>query len=68
MGILSLKLYNSIFNKTEQINKFELYIDNFDEFSFEELKDELVEILRISDITPSYLQHEIVGPRIIQAL
>ena len=41
MGILSLEVYNSIFNKTEQINKFEIYLDNFDEFSFEELKDEL---------------------------
>ena len=45
----------------------ELYTDNFHEFSFEELKDELEEILSISDNTPSHLQHEKKGPRIIQA-
>ena len=34
------------------------FIDNFDEFSFEELKDELKETLNISDTTPYHLQHE----------
>ena len=34
--------------------------------SFAESKDELEEILRISDIAPSHLQHEIMGlPNII---
>ena len=43
--------------------KFEFHTDNFDEFSFSELKDELDEILSISDITPYHLQHDKTGPR-----
>ena len=31
------------------------------------MKDELEEILNISDITPNHLQHEKIGPGIIQA-
>ena len=65
--LLSLEVYNSHFKITEENIKFELYTDNFDEFSFEELKDELEEILNISDTTPYHLQHEKTGPRIIQA-
>ena len=56
-------MYNSI---TEHNNKFELFTDTFDEFLFTELKDEVEEILNISDITPSYLQHEIIGPLFIE--
>ena len=37
---------------------------NFDEYPFEGLKDELEEILRISDFTPYHLQQETMGPRI----
>ena len=48
-------------------NKFENYKDIFDEFSFEDFKDELEEILSNSDITPYHLQHETIGPRNIQA-
>ena len=44
-----------------------LYTESFDEFSFPELKDELEEILKISDITTSHLQHEVSRPHIIQA-
>ena len=67
LGLESLEVYNSIFNITEENNKFELYTDSFDESSFEELKDELEEILSISDTTPQHLQHEVIGPRIIEA-
>ena len=67
MGLISLEIYNSIFNITEENNKFELYTDTFDEFSLEELKDELEEILNTSDNTPSHLQHEIIGRRILLA-
>ena len=42
---------------TEENNKFELYADTFGEFLFEELKDELDEILSISDITSYHLEH-----------
>ena len=67
VGLTSLEVYISIFNITEENNKFKLYTDNFDEFSFAELQDELEEILSIPDITPTHLQHEIIGLRIIGA-
>ena len=67
IGLTSLVFYNSIFIINATNNKFELYTDNFDEFSFEELKDQLEEILNISDITPFLLQHEKIGRRIIEA-
>ena len=38
-GLTSLEVYISIFNITEENNKFELYTDTFDEFYFEQLKD-----------------------------
>ena len=67
IGSPCLELYNSFFNKLEENTKLEIFTDNFDEFSFEKLKDELEEIFSISDITPYHLQHEKIGPRIIQA-
>ena len=67
IDVLSREVYNSMFNVTEENNKFEIYRDTFDELSFDELKDELEEILNISDITPSRLQHEKKGPRIVEA-
>ena len=67
IGIIDLEVYNSIFNITEENNKSELYIDNFDEFfSYTELKDEIAEILNISAITPYHLQHETLAPLIIK--
>ena len=63
----NLEIHNSTFNITEENNKFELYTDLVDEFSFTELKDELEEILDISNITPQHLQDKIIGPRIIKA-
>ena len=51
-------MYNSSFIITEEKKKIDLYTVNFHEFPFEELKNELEEMLRISDITPSHLQHE----------
>ena len=67
MGLTSLEVNNSIFNITKHINKFELYTDTFDDFSFVELKDELEEFLDISNITSEHLQDEIIGPRTISA-
>ena len=66
LGLRSLEVYNSIFTIDTTKNKFELYTDNFDKFSFEVLKDELEEILNISDITPQQFQHENLRPRIIE--
>ena len=67
IGLIDLEVYNSIFNITKENNKFELYTDTFDEFSFEELKDELEEILDIPNFTDEHLQHETIAPRIIEA-
>ena len=39
--LTNLEVYNTFFSITEENTKFELYTDNFDEFSFTELKDEL---------------------------
>ena len=66
LGLIDLKVYNSIFNITKENNKFELYTDTFDEFSFEELKDELEEILNIPEITDDHLEDETLAPRIAE--
>ena len=65
--LISLEFYNSIFNINLTNKKVELYTDNFHAFSIEPLKEELEEILSISDITPYHLQHEKIGPRISEA-
>ena len=41
IGLTSLEVNNSILNINTTNNKFELYTETFDEFSFEELEDEL---------------------------
>ena len=66
LGLIDLEVYNSIFNITKENNKFELYTDTFDEFSFEELKDEIEEILNIPEITDNHLEDETLGPRIAE--
>ena len=66
LGFTDLEVYNSIFNITKENNKFELYTDTFDEFSFEELKDEVGEILNIPEITDDHLEEEILAPRIAE--
>ena len=55
IGLITLDVYTSIFNITEEIIKFELYTDPFVEFSIDDLKDEPKEILTNSDITPYHL-------------
>ena len=66
LGIIDLDVYNSIFNITKENNKFELYTDTFDEFSFPEIKDEIGEILNISNITDDHLEDETLAPRIAE--
>ena len=63
----SSEVYNPIFIKNIKKNKFQLFTGTFDEFSIEELKDELEEILNTADNTPPQLQHEKTGPRTIEA-
>ena len=66
LGLIDLEVYNSIFNITKENNKFELYTDTFDEFSFEELKDEVEEILNIPEVTDDHLEDDILAPRIAE--
>ena len=66
IGLTNCEVYISFLN-INSIKKIEFITDNFDEFSFEESKDELKEILKFSVITPYHLQHEEIGPRIIEA-
>ena len=67
IGLTDLEAYNSIFNVTEENNKFEIYRDSSNKFGFIELEDELEEILNISHITIEHLDDEVLGPRIIDA-
>ena len=66
-GKTDLEVYNSNFNLPKENNNFELYKDTFDEFLFEELIDELEEILKIPNFTDDHLEDEITEPQIIKA-
>ena len=67
IDLAELGVYNPIFNNTEEINKFELYSASLDnEFSYTHLKDNIAEILCLSDISALELEHEIHGPNIIK--
>ena len=65
IGLVNLEVYNSIFNKTEENNKFGIYRDSSNKFGFSEIKDELEEILNIPHISKEHLQDDEIGPRII---
>ena len=66
LGLIDFEVYNSIFNITKENNKFEFYTDTFDEFSFEELKDEVGETLNIPEITDDHLEDDILAPHIAE--
>ena len=66
LGLIDLEVYNSIFNITKENNKFELHTDTFDEISFEELKNDVEEILNIPEITDDHLEDDILAPRIAE--
>ena len=66
LGLIDLEVYNSIFNITKENNKFEVYTDTFDEFSFHELQDEVAEILNISSITDDHLDDKATADRIAE--
>ena len=67
IGLTSLDVYNSIFNVTKENNKFELYTDISDEFSFEELNSELEDSVNVSNISNKHLQDKELAPLIISA-
>ena len=67
IGLVSLEVYNSIFNITEENNKFELFTGYLeDEFSYNQLKDNVAEVLGLSDITPKELKLETFGLNVIK--
>ena len=69
IGLLSLEVYNSIFNITEENNKLKLYKfpdEKSGGVSYEKIRDETEKDMDISDITASDLQNEIIGPFVIK--
>ena len=69
IGLTDLEVYNSIFNITEENNKFEFY--NFPDekaggVTFEKVRDEIEKDLDIEDITGEDLQYDMIGPIIIE--
>ena len=68
IGLTDLEVYNSIFNITEEKNKFELYKfpdEKAGGVTYEKVRDE-IEDLDIGDITAEDLQDDIIGPIIIE--
>ena len=65
IGLTDLEEYNSIFNITEENNKFEIYRDIPTKFQFLDLKDELEEIFGIPNITREHLLDDETASRII---
>ena len=69
IGLTDLEVYNSIFNITEENNKFELYKfpdEKAGGISYTKVRDEIEKDLGIEDITATDLQDDIIGPIIIQ--
>ena len=64
LGLVNLEVYKSIFNITEENNKFEIYRDTPTKFQFLDLKDELEEILGIPHITREHLIDDETASRI----
>ena len=69
IGLTDLEVYNSIFNITEENNKFELYKfpdEKSGGISYIKVRDEIERDLNISDITDVDLQDDIIAPIIIE--
>ena len=69
IGLTDLEVYNSIFNITEENNKFELYKfpdEKAGGVTYEKVRDEIESDLDIEDITAEDLQDDIIGPIIIE--
>ena len=68
-GLTDLEVYNSIFNITEENNKFKLYKfpdEKSGGVTYEKVRDEIERDRDIEDITAEDLQDEILGPIIIK--
>ena len=69
VGLTDLEIYNSIFNITEENNKFELYKfpnEKDGGITYEKVRDEIERDLDISDITAADLQDDLIAPIIIE--
>ena len=69
LGLVDLEVYNSIFNITEENNKFELYKfpdEKAGGNSYIKVRDEIEKDLDISDITATDLQDDLIAPIIIR--
>ena len=69
IGLNDLEVYNSIFNITEENNKFELYKfpdEKAGGISYKKVGDEIEKDLDISDITATDLQDDLIAPIIIE--
>ena len=65
IGSPDLEVYNSIFNITEEKNKYTLYKfpdEKIGGVSYEKVRDEIERDLVCSDITATDLQDDIIGP------
>ena len=68
-GLIDLEVYKSIFNITEENNKFELYQfpdEKRGGISYTKVRDEIEKDLDIEDITAADLQDDIIAPIIIE--
>ena len=68
IGLTDLEVYNSLFNITEENNKFEFYKlpdEKAGGISNEKVRDEIEKDLDIEDITAADFQGEIIAPIII---
>ena len=69
LGLVDLDVRNSIFNITEENNKFKIYKfpdEKAGGISNTEVRDEIEKTLDISDITATDLQDDIIGPIVIK--
>ena len=69
IGLSDLEVYNSIFNITEENNKFQLYKfpdEKAGGVTNEKVRDEIEKDLDIEDITAADLRDDIIGPIIIE--
>ena len=69
VGLTDLEVYNSIFNTTEENNKFERFKfpeDKIVGISYIKVRDEIERDLDISDITDIDLQDDLIGPIIFE--
>ena len=69
IGLTDLEVYNSIYNITEENNKFELYKfpdEKVGGVTYEKVRDEIERDLDIEDITAEDLKDDIIGPITIE--